>query len=249
MPQTILITGVTSGFGRATAELFYSMGWRIVGVGRRRERLAELQGLLGDDFLPICLDVRDKEGVATGLGNLPVPFDAPDVLFNNAGLALGLGTVPDIDPEDWETMLDTNIRGLLHVTRAIVPGMVKRNRGHIVNVGSVAGTYPYAGGNVYGATKSFVHQFSLNLRADLAGTGIRVSCLEPGLAKSEFSDVRFKGDTARADAVYAGTEPLNAHDIAEAVRWVTSLPPHVNINTMEIMPVCQAPGGPTVSRS
>ena len=240
MSQTIVITGATAGFGKATAEVFRKNGWNIVAIGRRAERLAELKQELGEDILPIALDVRDRDKVTEALRKLPAPFDQPAALLNNAGLALGINRAPNTSLDDWETMVDTNIKGMLYVTQALLPGMVKRNCGHIVNLGSIAGTYPYPGSNVYGATKAFVHQFSLNLRADLLGTAVRVTSLEPGMAVSEFSQVRFKGDTAKADAVYKDTKPLRPEDIAEAVRWVISLPAHVNINYLEMMTINQA---------
>jgi 3-hydroxy acid dehydrogenase/malonic semialdehyde reductase len=191
--------------------------------------------------LPIELDVRDRAAVAAAIAGLPAPFAAVDVLVNNAGLALGLEPAPRADLDHWQQMIDTNCTGLVTVTRAVLPGMVERRRGHVVNVGSVAGSYPYPGGNVYGATKAFVHQFSLNLRSDLHGTGVRVTCIEPGMCGgTEFSTVRFGGDQTRADAVYAGVTPLSADDVAEAVAWATAQPAHVNVNTIELMPVAQS---------
>jgi NADP-dependent 3-hydroxy acid dehydrogenase YdfG len=248
MHRTIIITGVTSGFGLATARVFAKEGWNIIGTGRRKERLDALAQELGDVFLPLELDSRNRERTATLLGNLPSPWHEPDVLLNNAGLALGLAPAQAASLEDWEVMVDTNIKGVLYATKTVLPGMVARNCGHIVNVGSITGHYPYAGANVYAGTKAFVTQFSQNLRADLLGTAIRVTCIEPGLAESEFSQVRFKGDKAGAKNVYAGTDPLVPEDIAETIRWVVSQPPHVNINRMEIMPVCQAPAAPAVYR-
>lgn len=249
MTQTIVITGATSGFGQATARVFAALGWNIVGTGRRQDRLDALAAELGPCLLPLCLDMRDNAAVAQALGNLPTPWNEPDVLVNNAGLALGLEPAQSADLDAWETMIDTNIKGVLYATRAVLPGMTARDRGHVINLGSTAGTYPYAGANVYGGTKAFIAQFSLNLRSDLLGTAVRVTCLEPGLAESEFSVVRFGGDKARADGVYAGTTPLTPADMAEAVRWVVHLPPHVNINRMEIMPACQAPTALAVCRS
>jgi 3-hydroxy acid dehydrogenase/malonic semialdehyde reductase len=191
--------------------------------------------------LPVRLDVRDRTAVQDVVAGLPTEFAEIDVLVNNAGLAKGLNPAQEADLEDWEEMIDTNCRGLVYCTRTILPGMVERRRGHVVNLGSVAGTYPYPGGNVYGATKAFVHQFSLNLRSDLHGTGIRVTSVEPGLSgETEFSTVRFGGDQGKADAVYAGMQPLVPADIAEAVYWVVSQPAHVNINTIEMMPVTQS---------
>lgn len=248
MSQTIVITGATAGFGKAMAEVFHAQGWNVVGTGRRRERLAELASHLGERFLPLPLDIRDRDQVLAALRGLPAPFAAPDALVNNAGLALGLARAPEICLEDWETMVDTNIKGMLYATQALLPGMVERNRGHIVNLGSIAGSYPYPGSNVYGSTKAFVHQFSLNLRADLLGKAVRVTCIEPGMAESEFSQVRFKGDTAKADAVYAGVRALTPEDVAEAVRWVVSLPAHVNVNYLEMMCLDQAFGNFAVHR-
>lgn len=242
MQRTIVITGVTSGFGLATARVFAQEGWNVVGTGRRQDRLDGLKNELGGRFLPLTLDMRDKDAVFAAFAGLPAPWSDVDVLVNNAGLALGLAPCQTADLDDWETMIDTNIKGVLYATRALLPGMVARDRGHIVNLGSTAGTYPYPGGNVYGGTKAFVKQFSLNLRTDLLGTAVRVTNIEPGLCETEFSEVRFKGDKARADSVYAGTNPILPADIAETIRWVTHLPAHVNINSLEVMPVCQSSG-------
>jgi NADP-dependent 3-hydroxy acid dehydrogenase YdfG len=245
MPKTALITGATSGFGAACARRFAREGWRVILTGRRSQRLEELRSDLGDAVTAVLtLDVRDREAVFSSLRDLP----DIDLLLNNAGLALGLEPAWEVDPEDWETMVDTNIKGVLHCTRAILPGMVKRNRGHIVNIGSTAGNWPYPGGNVYGATKAFVQQFSRNLRADLLGTRVRVTNIEPGMAESEFSRVRFKGDDERAGAVYAGTEPLRPDDIAEVVFFAATLPPHVNVNTLEVMSIDQSWGPLAVHR-
>ena len=241
MAKTIVITGATSGFGRACAEMFGSAGWRLVICGRRHERLAELAEGLGD--VPVhsaCFDVRNLAEVEAMVAGLPEGFREVDVLLNNAGLALGLNPAQSAELSDWEIMVDTNIKGLLYMTRLLLPGMVERRRGHVINLGSVAGTWPYPGGNAYGASKAFVGQFSNNLRCDLHGTGVRVTNIEPGLAETEFSVVRFGGDKAKADAVYAGTEPLKAVDIAEIVHWVACRPAHVNINRVEVMPVGQS---------
>jgi len=245
---TILITGATAGFGRSTALRFARAGWRVVATGRRLERLESLKDELGDSCHILELDIRDRDRVMRTLGNLPRPFDRVDVLVNNAGLALGLEPAHDTDLENWEVMVDTNVKGLLYATRAVLPGMVSRNHGHVVNIGSIAATTPYPGGNVYGATKAFVHQFSRNLRADLLGTAVRVTNVEPGLAETEFAIVRFKGDAERAKAFYKGADPLTGDDIAEIVFWVATLPPHVNVNLMEIMPVSQAWGPPAIHR-
>jgi 3-hydroxy acid dehydrogenase/malonic semialdehyde reductase len=250
MQHTILITGATAGFGAAFARRFVADGHRVIATGRRAERLEALAAELGDAVLPMKLDVTDAAAVAGFIETLPETWRAIDVLINNAGLALGLSPAWEAKLEDWDRMIATNVTGLMHVTRAVLPGMVERNAGTIINLGSVAGSYAYPGGHVYGASKAFVKQFSLNLRADLAGKNIRVTDLEPGLVGgSEFSTVRFAGDQAKADAVYAGTTPLNPDDIAEAAAWIVSLPPHVNINRLEMMPTCQASGPFQVKRA
>lgn len=239
--KTIFVTGASAGFGAAIVRRFAAKGARIVAAARRGDKLAVLAKELGDKILPLELDVQDRVAVERAVANLPAVFAQIDCLVNNAGLALGLEAAPRADLANWDRMIDTNCKGLVYLTRAILPGMVARGRGHIVNIGSTAGSYPYPGGNVYGATKAFVHQFSLNLRSDLHGTGVRVSCIEPGLCGgTEFSEVRFAGDKDKAAAVYAGMQPLTADDIAEAIDWATSLPGHVNVNTLELMPVAQS---------
>ena len=241
--QTVLVTGASAGFGTAIARRFAATGARVVAAARRADRLAELADELGPRVHAVELDVRDRAAVEAAVAGLPAEFAEIDVLVNNAGLARGLEPAQRADVDDWQQMLDTNCAGLVYCTRAVLPGMVSRSRGHVINLGSIAGTYPYPGGNFYGATKAFVRQFSLNLRADLHGTGVRVSCIEPGLVGgTEFSAVRFAGDQAKADAVYAGTEPLTPEDVAESVIWVATQPPHVNINTVELMPVVQSFG-------
>lgn len=251
MPQIAFITGVTSGFGAACARWFAVQGWRLIVCGRRQERLEQLRVELAAKvpIHAIPLDVRDEAAVNAAVSTLPSEFAEIDVLVNNAGLALGLEPAPQCVMDDWQRMVDTNIKGLLYCTRAILPGMVARDRGHIVNIGSVAGNYPYPGGNVYGATKAFVRQFSLNLRADLLGSRVRVTNIEPGLAESEFSLVRFKGENDKALKIYEGTQPLRPEDIADLVYWAVSRPAHVNINTLEVMPVCQAFAPFAISRS
>jgi 3-hydroxy acid dehydrogenase / malonic semialdehyde reductase len=240
--RTVFITGASSGFGLAAARRFAARGDRVVAAGRRTERLRSLADELGP-VLPLSLDVRDRASVERVATELPPDFAEIDILVNNAGLALGLEPAHEAELDEWDQMIDTNCAGLVYMTRALLPQMVARGTGHIVNLGSIAGTYPYPGGNVYGATKAFVHQFSLNLRADLHGTGVRVTCVEPGLVGgTEFSQVRFGGDTQRAAAVYAGTEPLTPEDVVAAIVWATSQPPHVNINTIELMPVSQSSG-------
>lgn len=244
--KTILITGVTGGFGAAMARKFAMAGWHLILQGRHADRLnAIIDTVTGaQSITPILFDMRDDNAMRAAFEKLP----AMDVLVNNAGLALGLEPAHRADLNDWDEMIATNIRSLTHITRLTLPGMVERGAGHIINIGSVAGTYPYAGGNVYGATKAFVHQFSLNLRADLHGTGVRVTNIEPGLAETNFSRTRFKGDAAKAASVYAGTDPLTGDDIAEAVFWTATLPPHMNINTMEIMPTDQSFAGLQIHR-
>ncbi|MGH3455542.1 MAG: SDR family NAD(P)-dependent oxidoreductase [Nocardioidaceae bacterium] len=243
-PQKIaLVTGASAGFGAAIVRRFAADGDRVVATARRLDRLTQLAEEVDGDVLPLELDVRDRAAVEAAIANLPTDYAEIDVLVNNAGLALGLDPAQAADADDWKVMIDTNCSGLAYCTNAVLPGMVERRRGHVINLGSIAGTYPYPGGNVYGATKAFVHQFSLNLRSDLPGTGVRVTCVEPGLVGgTEFSQVRFAGDRAAVDAVYAGTEPLTAEDVAEAVMWATRQPPHVNVNTIELMPVAQSFG-------
>jgi 3-hydroxy acid dehydrogenase/malonic semialdehyde reductase len=241
----VLITGASAGFGTAIARALAAEGHRIIAAARRTDRLEALAEELGrDKVLPLALDVTDRAAVSRAIEGLPAGWSEIDVLVNNAGLARGLAPAQTAKLDDWETMIDTNIKGVAFVTHAVLPGMVARDRGHVVNLGSVAGTWPYPGGNVYGATKAFVRNFSLNLRTDLLGTKVRVTNVEPGLvAGTEFSAVRFDGDTARAANVYANTTPLTAEDVAETVRWVVSLPAHFNVNTIEIMPVVQAFAG------
>jgi 3-hydroxy acid dehydrogenase/malonic semialdehyde reductase len=235
-----LVTGATSGFGEACAEAFVRAGARVVAAARRKDRLDALAARLGGGVHPVVLDVRDRDGVERAIRGLPAAFAAIDVLVNNAGLALGLEPAQRASLDEWDTMIATNCRGLVTMTRAVLPGMVERDRGHVVNVGSVAGTYPYPGGNVYGATKAFVRQFTLNLRSDLLGTAVRATSIEPGMAETEFSLVRFGGDAAKAAKVYEGVKPLEGADVAEAVLWCVSLPAHVNVNAVELMPVQQA---------
>lgn len=235
--KTILITGATSGFGLACGRRFAAEGWQLIITGRRAERLQALADEFPDTPMHrIVLDIRDRNQVEALIADLPDQFKNIDVLLNNAGLALGMSPAQEADLEDWDTMVDTNIKGLYHLTRIVLPGMVKRNSGHIINMGSVAGTYPYPGGNVYGASKAFVKQFSNNLLTDLVHTQIRVTNIEPGLAQTEFSIVRMHGDKNKADDIYKGTQPITGDDIAEIVHWVASVPAHININAVEVMP-------------
>ncbi|MFI7119708.1 SDR family oxidoreductase [Amycolatopsis sp. NPDC049868] len=242
MPQkTVFVTGASAGFGVEIVRRFAADGAKVVAAARSKDRLDKLAGELGENVLPFELDVRDADAVAALPGTLPAEFAEVDLLVNNAGLAKGLEPAHRAKLDDWDQMIDTNIKGLAHLTRALLPGMVERGRGHVINIGSVAGSYPYPGGNAYGATKAFVHQFSLNLRADLQGTGVRVTNVEPGLVGgTEFSVVRFEGDQSKADNVYKGTTPLTAADVAESVFWAASQPEHVNINVIELMPVVQS---------
>lgn len=245
----VFVTGATAGFGDAIARRFVAEGAKVIAAGRRADRLQALADELGPALLPLTLDVTDRAAVESAVANLPAAFADVTLLVNNAGLALGLEPAHQAVLEDWETMIAVNCRGLVTVTRAVTPGMVARGRGHVINIGSIAGTYPYPGGNVYGATKAFVHQFTLNLRADLVATPVRATCIEPGLCGgTEFSNVRFRGDDARAASVYDRTQPLTAEDIAETVFWAATLPPHVNITVLELTPTCQAAGPLAIHR-
>lgn len=245
----VFITGASSGFGAAMARKFVQHGQKVIATGRRKERLDALVSELGSALLPIEMDVTSKTSINAALAALPADWQAIDILINNAGLALGIEPAQNASLEDWETMIDTNCKGLVTMTRLILPGMVSRGRGTIVNIGSTAGAYPYPGGNVYGATKAFVDQFTLNLRADLVGTGVRATNIAPGLAGgTEFSNVRLKGNDAAAAKVYEGTVPLSAGDIAETAYWIATLPAHVNINYIEMMPTCQGFSAFTIKR-
>ncbi|POE12970.1 NADP-dependent 3-hydroxy acid dehydrogenase [Pectobacterium odoriferum] len=245
----IFVTGATAGFGESITRKFISAGHKVIATGRRQERLDALKAELGDALYPLKLDVRDRQAIEQAVATLPAEWRTIDVLVNNAGLALGLEPAHKASVDDWENMIDTNNKGLVFMTRALLPAMVERNIGHVINIGSTAGNWPYAGGNVYGASKAFVQQFSLGLRADLSGTQIRVTNIEPGLVGgTEFSAVRFKGNGDKVSKTYDNTTPLTAEDVSEAVFWVATLPAHVNINTLEMMPVSQSFAGLSVHR-
>jgi sulfoacetaldehyde reductase len=251
MQPTVFITGATSGFGEACARRFAQAGWKLVITGRRTDRLDALAAelLSTTEVLALTLDVRDRAAMQAAIDALPDGFAKLRGLINNAGLALGIEPAQRCSLDDWETMVDTNVKGLMYATRMLLPRLIAHGAGaSIVNIGSVAGRWPYPGGNVYGGTKAFVRQFSMNLRCDLAGTGVRVSDLEPGLCESEFSLVRFGGDQARYDATYAGADPVQPQDIAETVFWLMNQPAHININTLEIMPVSQSWAGFAIER-
>ena len=246
----VMITGASAGFGAAMARKFVQNGHRVIAAARRAERLDALAKELGKNLLPVVLDVSSKSSIDQALASLPADWQDIDVLINNAGLALGLEPAQEAHLSDWDTMIATNCTGLVTITRALLPRMVARGAGLVINLGSVAGAYPYPGGNVYGATKAFVDQFTLNLRADLVGTGVRATNIAPGMAGgTEFSNVRFKGDDAAAAKVYQGAMALTPEDVAEAAWWVANLPPHVNINGIEMMPTCQGFSPFTIKRT
>jgi serine 3-dehydrogenase (NADP+) len=244
--KTILITGATAGFGEAAARKFVGGGWRAIGTGRRGERLKRLQGDLGDAFLPLEIDMLDRSALES-LARLEAPWGEVDLLLNNAGLAPPTDPLPETDWDRIETVIDTNITGLVALTRALLPKLIER-RGQIINLSSVAATYPYKGGAVYAGTKAFVRQFSLDLRCDLAGTGVRVTSIEPGMAETEFTIVRTGGDTEASDKLYAGMDPMTSEDLADLFWWLANLPPRLNINTIELMPVSQSWAGFSIAR-
>jgi serine 3-dehydrogenase len=246
MSKTVLITGATAGIGEASARKFAGGGWKVIGTGRRSERLRTLADELGEAFLPLEMDMRDLDAVRS-LAELSQPWGEIDLLLNNAGLAPPTDSLPDTDWDLLETVMETNMTGLVALTRALLPRLIER-KGAVINLSSVAATYPYKGGAVYGGTKAFVRQFSLDLRCDLAGTGVRVTSIEPGMVETEFTIVRTGGDKAASDALYAGMDPMTANDIAEAIWWVATLPPHVNVNAIELMPTSQSFAGFTISR-
>jgi serine 3-dehydrogenase len=244
--KTILITGATAGFGEGAARKFVAGGWRAIGTGRRGDRLKRLQQDLGDAFLPLEIDMRDRDALES-LARLDAPWGDIDLLLNNAGLAPPTDPLPDTDWERIDTVIDTNITGLVALTRALLPKLIER-KGQIINLSSVAATYPYKGGAVYAGTKAFVRQFSLDLRCDLAGTGVRVTSIEPGMAETEFTIVRTGGDKEASDKLYAGMDPMTAEDLADLFWWLANLPPHLNVNAIELMPVTQSWAGFTIAR-
>lgn len=246
--KIICVTGVTSGVGRETARRFIKEGWKVIGTGRRQVRLDELKKELGEDFLGLCFDVAKRDVVAGMFNSLPDGFKDIDVLLNNAGSSIGQAPAQDGLLDDWDEMIATNINGLLYCTRAVLPGMIERGRGHIVNIGSVAGNRAFKCGNVYGSTKAFVNHFSRMLRCDLLGTPVRVTNIKPGHLHTEFLSVRFKGDLAVSEAAYENMDPLLPEDIAEAIWWSVNLPPHMDVCDMELMPMCQSDGGWAFSR-
>jgi serine 3-dehydrogenase len=248
MTRTAFITGATSGIGAAAAQAFVAAGWRVVATGRRADRLAALRERLGEDRVhTLAFDVSDDAAVDAALADLPDGWRDIDLLVNNAGLALGTKPAQEAALGDWRTMIATNVTALVSLTHRLLPGLIAR-KGAIINLSSVAATYPYAGGNVYGGTKAFVEQFSLGLRSDLHGKGVRVTSIEPGMVETEFTVVRTGGDQAASDALYAGAEPMTADDIAATMLWVASLPAHLNINRLELMPVSQSFAGFQVAR-
>jgi serine 3-dehydrogenase len=244
--KTILITGVTAGFGEAAARRFVAGGWKAIGTGRRSDRLKRLQEELGDSFLPLDIDMRDRASIES-LARLDAPWSELDLLLNNAGLAPPTDPLPETDWDRIETVIDTNVTGLVALTRALLPRLIER-KGQIINLSSVAATYPYKGGAVYAGTKAFVRQFSLDLRCDLAGTGVRVTSVEPGMAETEFTIVRTGGDVEASDKLYAGMNPMTSEDLSDLFWWLANLPPHLNINTVELMPVSQSWAGFNINR-
>ncbi len=246
-PRTALITGATAGFGRAAARRFVDAGWQVIATGRRAERLDALRAELGDGVHTACFDIRDEAAMRAALDALPERFRGVDLLVNNAGLAQGTKPAQEALLSDWKTMIDTNVTALITLTHALLPTLIAR-KGAIINISSVAGVYPYFGGNAYGGSKAFVSQFSLGLRCDLHGTGVRVTTIEPGMAETEFTVVRTHGDQAASDKLYTGANPMTAEDIADSIFWVASLPRHLNINRLEIMPTSQSFAGFQVAR-
>ena len=247
--MNVLITGASAGFGKALAERLVAKGHRVIGCARRIDKLNALAETLGENFLPVVMDVSDTDSIPQIIADLPDDFKPIDVLVNNAGLALGTEPAHKASLDDWMRMTDTNVKGLMALTHAVLPAMVDRDSGYIINVGSIAGNWPYFGGNVYGATKAFVKQFSLNLRADLIGTQVRVTNLEPGVvAGTEFSNVRYHGDDDKAAKVYDGFKTMTGEDIGDILLWLIESPAHININRLEVMPVAQTYNGLTIAK-
>ncbi|WP_201586843.1 SDR family NAD(P)-dependent oxidoreductase [Psychrobacter jeotgali] len=247
--MNVLITGASAGFGKALAERLVAQGHQVIGCARRLDKLNEMAETLGELFLPVVMDVSDTESIPQVMANLPKSFSQIDVLVNNAGLALGTEPAQKSELDDWMQMVNTNIKGLMALTHAVLPAMVERDKGYIINVGSIAGSWPYYGGNVYGATKAFVKQFSLNLRADLIGTQVRVTNLEPGnVAGTEFSNVRYHGDENKAAQVYEGFKTMTGEDIGDILLWLIESPAHINVNRLEVMPVAQTYNGLTIAK-
>ena len=237
----VMVTGASAGFGAAIARAFIEKGHTVIGTGRRKDKLEVIQAELGERFIPLSFDISDVAATKEAIATLPTELQTLDVLVNNAGLALGTETADKASMNEWQTMIDTNITGLCNITQLLLPNMMAADSGYIINIGSTAGTYPYAGGNVYGASKAFVRQFSLNLRADLIGTALRVTNVEPGLCEgTEFSNVRFRGDDQKAENVYKNVQAIRPEDIANIVLWLTEQPKHVNINAIEVMPTAQS---------
>ncbi|MBF0659425.1 SDR family NAD(P)-dependent oxidoreductase [Psychrobacter sp. NG25] len=248
--MNVLITGASAGFGKALAERLVAKGHRVIGCARRLDKLQALATELGEAFLPVVMDVSDTASIPQIIADLPDGFNQIDVLVNNAGLALGAGPAQESNLDDWMRMTDTNIKGLMALTHAVLPAMVARDSGYIINVGSIAGSWPYFGGNVYGATKAFVKQFSLNLRADLLGTQVRVTNLEPGnVAGTEFSNVRYHGDDDKAAKVYDGFKTMTGDDVGDILLWLIESPAHINVNRLEVMPVAQTYNGLTIAKN
>ena len=247
--MNVLITGASAGFGKALAERLVANGHRVIGCARRIDKLNALAEILGENFLPVVMDVSDTDSIPQIVADLPDDFKHIDVLVNNAGLALGTEPAHKASLDDWMQMVDTNVKGLMSLTHAVLPDMVERDSGYIINVGSIAGSWPYFGGNVYGATKAFVKQFSLNLRADLVGTQVRVTNIEPGVvAGTEFSNVRYHGDDDKAAKVYDGFKTMTGEDIGDILLWLIESPAHINVNRLEVMPVAQTYNGLTVAK-
>ncbi|MCH1425012.1 MAG: SDR family NAD(P)-dependent oxidoreductase [Burkholderiales bacterium] len=239
MQKIALITGATAGFGNSSVKEFIDNGWKVIATGRRKERLLALKEQFGEALHTLTFDIQNSTQINEAIDSLPSNFKNIDLLINNAGLALGTAAAQECDLEQWNTMVDTNIRGLMSLTHKVLPTLIQQ-RGAVINISSVAASYPYPGGNVYGGTKAFVVQFSLGLRSDLHGTGVRVTCVEPGMSETEFTLVRTKGDQSASDKLYEGANPMTGEDIAKTLYWIATLPPHMNINRVELMPVNQS---------